>query len=368
MPKPPRNPHRLDFAARRNFDAPHVWMAWVAEVDQRLRSATGNGLLSYVTMDDARYDYQKGVSAREFAATLAAEYKDSLRDAEEQEGENPYVMAMGYGNPPADPEKPDLPFSDSALRRPLSRLLHPSRFPNMSRKMAVIVAGILGIPGAPFPSFDVTSDGFVTAYDAASERTAFIGSYDDLERNWGNLLEAAALSPAERNDAYRLFNRAIQSDWRPGGKSYGRNPPAGSLEAYVSSLRPAGAGKRAKSIRITRAIRSKILSFPEGKRWWKKAAAVGGGAEPTKLVFRDVNIGDPRLARDLALGVSYGRVPQIKYRTPKGSQKPGRDWYHNTNTKKMPRLVAFGEKGDQFVLVGGDTRTGSDGYLRESYE
>ena len=79
--------------------------------------------------------------------------------------------------------------------------LSPRRFSNMSGRMAAIVGCILGqeFTNPRMAWLSISSDGFVTS-DAD-----FIGDSLSLERNLANLLEAADLTPPERE----LFNKLM---------------------------------------------------------------------------------------------------------------------------------------------------------------
>jgi hypothetical protein len=86
--------------------------------------------------------------------------------------------------------------------------LRPSRFPEMSGKMAAVVAHVLGarFVDPPITEINVTSDGFVLARaegDVSAKR--FIGSYPDLLQNWLRLVGTAALSKREFIEAQALF-------------------------------------------------------------------------------------------------------------------------------------------------------------------
>jgi len=84
----------------------------------------------------------------------------------------------------------------------LAEKLHPSRFTDMSGKMAAMVAYILGETWTDpqIISLSITSDGYLLGRD--TERGfdtggRFLGCAADLYTNLRNLFEAAELTPAE---------------------------------------------------------------------------------------------------------------------------------------------------------------------------
>ena len=82
----------------------------------------------------------------------------------------------------------------------LAQKLNPNRFTDMSAKMAAIVGFVLGEnwTNPTITDMHITSDGYVLAQQQGDlGMNEFIGSVDDLERNWYNLLEAAQLSMDE---------------------------------------------------------------------------------------------------------------------------------------------------------------------------
>ena len=96
----------------------------------------------------------------------------------------------------------------------LSDKLHPKRFPGMSGKMAAVVGYILGRRWTRprIVELVVTSDGWVLARNAGHIGfETIIGTADDLERNWGNLMRAAGLTGAERQEAGERYRRAVRS-------------------------------------------------------------------------------------------------------------------------------------------------------------
>ena len=92
----------------------------------------------------------------------------------------------------------------------LAEKLHPTRFTEMSGKMAAIVSFVLDESWTEprITALSVTSDGFVTT-DAE-----FLGEAADLDRNLLNLLVAAGLNQEERAEFERLYRERVD-DWRP---------------------------------------------------------------------------------------------------------------------------------------------------------
>lgn len=94
----------------------------------------------------------------------------------------------------------------------LEEKLHPSRLPGMSGAMAAIVAYILNQNWTE-PSIKeiiITSDEFVLARQEGDiGANEFIGSFEDLRRNWDELLTAAGLTDSERKEAERRFQDRI---------------------------------------------------------------------------------------------------------------------------------------------------------------
>jgi len=87
--------------------------------------------------------------------------------------------------------------------------LHPARFTQMSGKMAAIVGCILThrFTDPQIVELNVSSDRFVLARTEGDIGfNEFIGSFDDLKRNWDNLLEVADLTADEKELANSLFN------------------------------------------------------------------------------------------------------------------------------------------------------------------
>lgn len=94
--------------------------------------------------------------------------------------------------------------------------LRPSRFTQMSPKMAAIVGCILGekYTDPSLAELCITADGFVMGrHSDDCGFNEWIGEASDLERNWRNLLEAAGLTPEETQDAMMHYRVRVQ-DWR----------------------------------------------------------------------------------------------------------------------------------------------------------
>lgn len=83
----------------------------------------------------------------------------------------------------------------------------------MSPKMAAIVGYIIGEnwTNPRITGFSVTSDGFVLcSTNRDPSYNGFIGSLEDLRRNWYDLLEYAELTPEEYTEANRLFSLKVK--------------------------------------------------------------------------------------------------------------------------------------------------------------
>ena len=83
----------------------------------------------------------------------------------------------------------------------LAQKLHPSRFTEMSPKMAAIVGYILGESWTEpeVAELAVTGDGVVLARtDGDVGMSAWVGSAEDLDRNVSSLLAVAGLTEQER--------------------------------------------------------------------------------------------------------------------------------------------------------------------------
>ena len=97
-------------------------------------------------------------------------------------------------------------------RMSLAVKLHPSRFTAMSGKMAAIVAHVVGErwTSPAIVELVVTSDGHLLAcHEGDCGCNDYLGTVDDLKSNWARLLEVAELTPEERQEAGRLFQRAV---------------------------------------------------------------------------------------------------------------------------------------------------------------
>lgn len=94
----------------------------------------------------------------------------------------------------------------------LLQKLNPSRFDGMSPFMAAIVGYVLGESFTRPEIAEIkVSEAENLAYIRQAGAVGFDGvhSLDDLRNNWNRLIEAAALTPAERNQAVRLFTEKI---------------------------------------------------------------------------------------------------------------------------------------------------------------
>src|SRR5512143_480605 len=95
----------------------------------------------------------------------------------------------------------------------LAEKLHPARFTQMSARMAAVVACILGrIWTSPaIAELVVTSDGHLLARNEGDcGCNAYLGTIADLESNWERLLDAAGLTPAERQEAEAAYRRVLR--------------------------------------------------------------------------------------------------------------------------------------------------------------
>ena len=98
----------------------------------------------------------------------------------------------------------------------ISKKLHPSRFTEMSPKMAAIVGCIIGerFTNPSLVELSITSDGYVLGRrEGDCGLNEWIGSADDLERNWKALIEVANLTVEEVNQAQARYHSVI-IDWR----------------------------------------------------------------------------------------------------------------------------------------------------------
>ena len=102
--------------------------------------------------------------------------------------------------------------------RTLNAKLHPKRFPGMSGRMAAVIGYILGRRWTRprIVELVVTSDNWVLARNAG--QVAFdtiIGTAEDLERNWSNLMLAACLTSEEQQEVDERYQKAVRSYRRP---------------------------------------------------------------------------------------------------------------------------------------------------------
>ena len=95
----------------------------------------------------------------------------------------------------------------------LAKKLHPSRFPGMSPFMAAIVGYVVGEsftdPEIAEISVSETED-LVYVRQAGAVGFDGIQSLDDLRANWNRLMDAASLTPEERQQAVELFRAKIE--------------------------------------------------------------------------------------------------------------------------------------------------------------
>jgi hypothetical protein len=97
-------------------------------------------------------------------------------------------------------------------RMELAKKLHLSRFTAMSGKMAAIVAHIVGErwTSPAIVGLMATSDGHLLAcHEGDCGCNDYLGTVDNLKSNWARLLEVADLTPEERQEADRLFQRVM---------------------------------------------------------------------------------------------------------------------------------------------------------------
>lgn len=91
--------------------------------------------------------------------------------------------------------------------------LNPRRFTEMSSKMAAIVGYIIGEKYTqPYITrMVVTSDDHVSAMHSGDIGfNAYIGHYQDVYRNWTNLLDTAGLTDEEYAKCMQLFTAKIR--------------------------------------------------------------------------------------------------------------------------------------------------------------
>jgi Zn-dependent peptidase ImmA (M78 family)/transcriptional regulator with XRE-family HTH domain len=116
------------------------------------------------------------------------------------------------------PGRPDvvLPPSDDILRAALIRKLDPSRFPNMSDRMAAVVGYILEQPFTEpaIAEMTVTSDGFVlAAREGDTGANELLGSRRDLDRNLVGLLNATLDLTEDEVALFGRLQRARITRW-----------------------------------------------------------------------------------------------------------------------------------------------------------
>ena len=95
----------------------------------------------------------------------------------------------------------------------LSAKLHPSRFPGMSPFMAAVVGYVLGESFTNPEIAEITvSEHENLVYFRQSGAVGFDGmeSLEDLRNNWNRLMDAAGLTPEERQEAVRLFSVKVE--------------------------------------------------------------------------------------------------------------------------------------------------------------
>ena len=98
----------------------------------------------------------------------------------------------------------------------LTDKLHPKRYPGMSGRMAAVVGYVLGEEWSKplIAELVITSDGWLLARDEGQVTfETIVGTAEDLERNWGNLLRAAGLTDDEQAEAGRRYGQAVR-DYR----------------------------------------------------------------------------------------------------------------------------------------------------------
>lgn len=95
----------------------------------------------------------------------------------------------------------------------LRRKLHPTRFPELSGRMAAVVGYVLGESWAEPAITDLAIAVGGVVFAATTEdpcMNSLIGSASDVRRNWAALLDAAGLDTAEREVAERLFATRVR--------------------------------------------------------------------------------------------------------------------------------------------------------------
>ena len=94
----------------------------------------------------------------------------------------------------------------------LADKLHPDRFPGMSPLMAAIVGYVLDKSFSDPEIAEITvseRENYVYIRPVGSTGFDELQSMEDLRRNWNGLLDAAGLTPEERQNAVRLFNEKV---------------------------------------------------------------------------------------------------------------------------------------------------------------
>lgn len=89
----------------------------------------------------------------------------------------------------------------------LAQKLDPSRFPNMSSKMAAIVGFFMGkeYTTPAIEALCVTSDGYCLAQQAGDIGfNSFLGEFSEVERNWRKLVTITEVGLTEQEEQYCL--------------------------------------------------------------------------------------------------------------------------------------------------------------------
>jgi hypothetical protein len=95
----------------------------------------------------------------------------------------------------------------------LVRKLHPTRFPGMSPFMVAIVGFVLGKSFTTPEIAEITvseSENLVYIRKAGAVGFDGIQSLEDLRDNWNRLMDAARLTPEERQEAVALFKEKVE--------------------------------------------------------------------------------------------------------------------------------------------------------------
>jgi hypothetical protein len=96
----------------------------------------------------------------------------------------------------------------------LKSKLNPRRFPGMSPFMAAVVGFVLGESFTEPDIAQITvSEAENLVYIRRSGAVGFDGmeSLKDMRDNWNRLLDAAGLTPEQRQEAVRLFNSKVET-------------------------------------------------------------------------------------------------------------------------------------------------------------